>query len=215
MRKGDGGATWKGEHRLILASRSATRLELLKSCGIDAEPVAADIHERAIEGEERRRGAMPMAIARRLASEKALVVSRRSPGRLVLGADQVLAVEDRSFSKAATLAEAASRLVVLAGRCHRLISACALARNGILVLEAAETAELRMRNLNKAEIDGYLEIVGDPVLASVGAYQVEGLGRLLFEHIEGDHAVILGLPLTSLLAYLLSVDLVGFGAHGS
>jgi septum formation protein len=213
MKQAAGGAVWAGEEPLILASRSATRLALLANCGIEAEVVAADVDERAIEAEETRRGALPGVVARRLAAQKASAVSRRSPGRLVLGADQVLALEDRCFAKTSTLAHAASRLAELAGKRHRLISACALARNGALVFEAAETAELEMRNLSKAEIAAYLEIVGEKALTSVGGYQVEGLGRLLFQRIDGDHAVILGLPLTSLLAYLRDSGIVRFEAR--
>jgi septum formation protein len=213
MKKGGGGAAWAGEENLILASRSPTRLELLTSCGISAEAIAADVDERAIETKETRRGALPGVVARELAAQKALVVSRRSPGRLVLGADQVLAFQDRCFAKSATLTEASSRLGELAGKRHRLISACALARDGFLLFETAEMAELEMRDLSEAEIAAYLETAGEGVLASVGAYQVEGLGRLLFERIEGDHAVILGLPLAGLLSYLLSTGLVRFAAR--
>ncbi len=212
MRRAAAGAVWAGEEALILASRSSTRLKLLASCGINAEVVAADVDERAIEADGLRRGALPCVIARQLAAQKAQAISRRSPGRLVLGADQVLAFEDRCLAKSATLAQAASRLAALAGKSHRLVSACALARDGALVFEAAETAELEMRKLSKAEIAAYLDIVGEEVLTSVGAYQAEGLGRLLFERIDGDHAVILGLPLMSLLAYLRSRGLVRFEA---
>jgi septum formation protein len=215
MRSKGSGAVWRGGENLILASRSLARRSLLHGCGIEAEPVMADIDERAIEARETRRGALPCTVARHLAAEKALVVSRRSPGRFVLGADQVLAFEDRCCAKAATLAEAASRLAELAGKSHRLISACAIARDGALLFEAAETAELHMRDLSPEEIRAYLEFVGEEVLASVGAYQVESLGRLLFERIDGDHAVILGLPLSRLLSYLRSAGLVGFPARTS
>jgi septum formation protein len=215
MRSKGSGAVWRGGENLILASRSLARRSLLHGCGIEAEPVMADIDERAIEARQTRRGALPCTVARHLAAEKALVVSRRSPGRFVLGADQVLAFEDRCCAKAATLAEAASRLAELAGKSHRLISACAIARDGALLFEAAETAELHMRDLSPEEIRAYLEFVGEEVLASVGAYQVESLGRLLFERIDGDHAVILGLPLSSLLSYLRSAGLVGFPARTS
>ena len=203
---------WAGEAPLVLASRSQTRLQLLASCGIEAEAVAADIDERAIEAKEMRRGAVPSVVARELAAQKALAVSRRLPGRLVLGADQVLALEDRCLAKSATLEEAASRLAALAGKRHRLISACSLARDGALLFEATETAELEMLALSTAEIAAYLEAVGGNVLSSVGAYRVEGLGRLLFERIEGDHAAILGLPLSSLLAYLRAAGLARFAA---
>jgi septum formation protein len=215
MRSKGSGAVWRGGENLILASRSLARRSLLHGCGIEAEPVMADIDERAIEARQTRRGALPCTVARHLAAEKALVVSRRSPGRFVLGADQVLAFEDRCCAKAATLAEAASRLAELAGKSHRLISACAIARDGALLFEAAETAELHMRDLSPEEIRAYLEFVGEEVLASVGAYQVESLGRLLFERIDGDHAVILGLPLSRLLSYLRSAGLVGFPARTS
>ena len=212
MKTGAGGVAWAGEAPLILASRSTTRLHLLASCGIEAEAVAADIEERAVEAKATRRGALPSTVARQLAAQKALVVSSRFPGRLVLGADQVLALEDRCLAKSGTLAQAAFRLAALAGKRHRLISACSLVRDGALLYEATETAELEMRDLHKSEIAAYLEAVGENVLSSVGAYQVEGLGRILFRRIEGDHAVILGLPLTSLLTYLCATGFVGLSA---
>jgi septum formation protein len=210
MMKSHSVSLWIGEEKLILASRSLTRLNLLSSCGIEAKPVAPDIDERAIEMQERSRGALPCVIARRLAAEKALAVSLRSPRCIVLGADQVLAFEDRCFAKPTKLAEAASRLAQIAGKGHQLVSACALARDGVLLFEAVETATLHMRDLNKNEIHAYLETVGEKVLASVGAYQIESVGRLLFERIEGDHAVILGLPLSGLLRYLRSAGRLAF-----
>jgi septum formation protein len=149
-------------------------------------------------------------IARKLAAQKALAVSCRSPGRFVLGADQVLDFEGRCLAKSATLADAALRLAALSGKRHRLTSACALAQDGSLLFEGAETAELEMRDLSPAEIAAYFEAVGERVLSSVGAYQVEGLGRLLFKRIDGDHAVILGLPLTRLLTFLRAACLLRF-----
>jgi septum formation protein len=210
MRRSGSGPVWIGEENLILASRSLARQNLLSSLGIEAEPMAPDIDERGIEAREMGRGALPCIIARRLAARKALAVSLRSPRRFVLGADQVLAFEHRCFAKPTTRAEAALRLAQLAGHRHQLVSACALARDGALLFEAVETAELHMRDLRKAEIQAYLETVGDEVLASVGAYRIESVGRLLFERIDGDQAVILGLPLSSLLRYLRSAGLLAF-----
>jgi septum formation protein len=210
MRKGGAGSLWIGEERLILASRSEARLNLLSSCGIEPDSVPPDVDERLIEAQETRRGALPCVVARRLAAEKALAVSRRSPGRIVLGADQVLAFEDRCIAKATGLAEAASRLAWLAGRTHQLVSGCAIARDGALLFEGVETAELHMRELGEAEIRAYLETAGVGVLTSVGAYQIESVGRLLFERIDGDHAVILGLPLSGLLRYLRDARLLAF-----
>ena len=202
------GLVWAGGEPLILASRSMARQALLSSCGIEAELKPADLDERRLEAEEAAHGALPVVIARRLAAEKARVVALRSPRRIVLGADQVLAFGDRCWAKARDRGEAASRLAQLAGRDHRLISACAIACADTLLYEAVETAELSMRNLSEADIRTYLEIAADQALASVGAYQIEGLGRLLFDRIDADHATVLGLPLGSLLRYFRSAGLI-------
>ena len=199
---------WTGTTPLILASRSTARRDLLSSCGIELELITADVDERALEAELTVRGALPSIIARRLAAAKAGAVSGENQGRHVLGADQVLAFEDHSWAKARHREEAASRLSRLSGRTHYLISACAVARDGILLYEAAEIAQMGMRSLSPAEIEAYLDLAGSDVLASVGCYRIEGFGRLLFESVSSDHAVILGLPLASLLRYFRSAGLV-------
>jgi nucleoside triphosphate pyrophosphatase len=202
------GLVWAGGEPLILASRSLARQALLSGCGIEAELKPADLDERRLEAEEAAHGALPVVIARRLAAEKASSVALRSPRRIVLGADQVLAFEDRCCAKVRDRDGAASRLAQLAGRDHTLISACAIACAGTLLYEAVETAELSMRNLSEADIRTYLEIADDQALASVGAYQIEGLGRLLFDRIDAEHATILGLPLGPLLRYFRSAGLI-------
>jgi septum formation protein len=199
---------WCGNGPLILASRSTARRDLLSSCGIEAELHPADLDERAIEIADRIRGAVPAHIARRLAAEKARLVSSRLPQHHVLGADQVLVFKDRSWAKPHDRMEAALRLEALAGSHHVLVSAAAVACDGVVLYEAAEIAALRMRALSKVEIDTYLDLVGNEALTSVGGYRIEGLGRLLFDGAEADHAVILGLPLSSLLGYFRSAGLI-------
>jgi septum formation protein len=162
-----------------------------------------------LENELTARGALPSVIARRLAGAKANLVSRSLPGRHVLGADQVLAFEDRSWAKAKDRDDASFRLNRLAGHTHYLVSAVAVARDGALLYEATEIAELRMRDLTSSEIKTYLDLAGGDVLGSVGCYRIEGLGRLLFESVPSDHAVILGLPLASVLRYFRSASLIG------
>ena len=201
------GSLWLGKDALVLASRSSARRLMLSACGIEAELVPADLDERSVEAEAAGKGALPAAIARLLAAAKARSVSVRLPSRLVLGADQVLAFEDRCWAKPRSRAEAASHLTSLAGREHRLVSACAIARDGLLLYEAIEIAELRMRELTAREIDDYLDIIGDEALASVGSYRIEGIGRLLFDRVDADQAVILGLPLAGLARYFRSVGL--------
>jgi septum formation protein len=120
---------------------------------------------------------------------------------MVLGADQTLALGEQRFSKPRSRDAAREQLAFMAGKTHELHSGAALAKDGRIVFEAVTTARLTMWALSPAFIDAYLAAAGDRVLASVGAYQLEGLGIHLFEKIEGDHFTILGMPLLPLLAY--------------
>jgi septum formation protein len=203
-----GGPVWAGEEPLLLASGGVGRLCLLRSCGIEAQARPAHIDERVIEADMTSRGAMPVAVARALAAEKARVVSREMPGRTVLGADQVLAYADKCWAKAASVDEARARLRQLSGAHHQLVSACALARDGAVLFEAIDIARLEMRALTEVDIETYLTLVGRDALASVGSYRIEGVGRLLFDRVEGDQATIIGLPLTRLLGYLRANALI-------
>jgi septum formation protein len=190
---------WNPAFRLVLASGSATRRGLLAAAGLPFETAAPDVDERAIEAET---DGGPDAVARALARAKALDVSAGRPGALVVGADQVLSLEGRLFHKSPNRAAALSTLAALEGRSHRLTSAFALARDGEIVAEDLDFADLAMRPLDEAALARYLDLAGDAVLGSVGVYQWEGLGAHLFERVEGDHSTILGLPMLKLLAAL-------------
>jgi septum formation protein len=191
---------WREKQPLILASQSRARQALLKGAGIAFEAMPADIDEREIQ---RSSGLVtPGAIASLLAGQKALDVSSRQPGRVVVGADQTLALAQRLFSKPSGRVQAAEQLRALSGNSHELHSAVAVARDGKLVFETVSVARMTMRRLTAAEIEAYLDEAGETVSSSVGAYQLEGLGVHLFERIEGDHFTILGLPLLPLLAFL-------------
>jgi septum formation protein len=191
---------WRGEHPLILASQSRARQALLANAGIAFEAVPAGIDEREIQ---RASGlAAPGEIASLLARQKALWVSSRQPDRIVVGADQTLALAKQLFSKPAGRAQAADQVRTLAGNSHELHSAVAVARDRRILFETVSVARMTMRQLSEAEIDAYLDQAGAAVTTSVGAYQLEGLGIHLFERIEGDHFTILGLPLLPLLAFL-------------
>lgn len=200
-------ALWLAPAPLLLASASATRRDLLASAGLPVETAPARIDERALEAESG--GLAPAALALRLARAKAEEVAARHPGRVVIGADQVLECEGRVFHKPADAQAAHAHLARLQGRTHALHAAVAILRAG----EAdafVETALLTMRPLAAEAIDAYLRLAGAAVTASVGAYQLEGLGIHLFERIEGDHSTILGLPLTPLLARLRGMGLLAF-----
>ncbi len=195
---------WIGREKLVLASKSASRRRLLESAGLAFEVEAADIDERALESEFLAAGGQSEALALALARAKALEVSARRPGAPCIGADQILTLEGRLLHKSETMESAARTLRALSGRTHRLTSAFAIAREGRILGEGQERADLTMRALDSRQIALYLACAGPGVLASVGVYQIEGLGVHLFDAIDGDHATILGLPMLKLLARLRS-----------
>jgi septum formation protein len=187
--------------RLVLASKSAARAQLLAGAGLDFVTVGAGVDETPIKTGMLGRGASPREIARVLAEEKAKAGSTRHDG-LVIGADQTLDLDGALIDKADSLAEARQRLVELRGREHRLHSGIAVARADELVFTHVETAVLKVRDFSDAWLDAYLERNGLEVLGSVGCYQLEGEGVQLFERIDGDYFTILGLPLLPLLDFL-------------
>jgi septum formation protein len=201
-------AVWAAAAPLLLASKSASRRALLAASGLTVETIAVDIDERALEDQHFACGGTIEALAPELARAKALAASALQPDAYCLGADQTLAVGSRLLHKAVDREGAAETLALLSGRAHRLTSAFSIARGGSALVVAADAAELDMRPLDRAAIDRYLDAAGPGVLASVGAYQLEGLGAHLFERVRGDHFTILGLPLLELLAWLRREGLV-------
>lgn len=191
---------------LILASQSSARQTLLRNAGLAFDAIPADIDERAIQAASGLTDAG--AIAALLAREKALAVSTQHPGRVVIGADQTLALGDRLFSKPPDRARAAEQLRALAGRTHHLHSAVAVARDGAILFADVSVAAMTMRPLTDAAIEAYLAAAGRAVSSSVGAYQLEGLGVHLFADIDGDHFTVLGLPLLPLLGFLRSAKML-------
>jgi septum formation protein len=191
---------WLAAAPLVLASKSAVRRTLLEAAGISVEICPADIDERSVEAAAPLQA--PVAIAALLAREKASVIARRNRGRLVLGADQTLSLDGRRFTKPADRAAARWQLRALSGRTHELYSAIAFVQDGTVLFEYVGVARLTMRAVSERFLDDYLDAVGDAATASVGAYQLEGLGIQLFERIDGDYFTVLGLPLTTALDFL-------------
>ncbi len=191
---------WLSADPLVLASRSAVRRTLLEAAGVPVEVQPADIDERSVET-----GVPPQApagIAALLARQKALAVARLHPARLVLGADQTLALDAKLFTKPADRAAACAQLRALSGRTHELHSAIAFVRDAKVVFEHVDTARLTMRSFSDRFLDAYLDAAGSAATASVGAYQIEGFGIQLFERVEGDYFTVLGLPLMATLYFL-------------
>jgi septum formation protein len=191
---------WTAPAPLVLASKSFARRNMLSAAGIPVEIIAAAIDERAIErtlGTDRRAD----EIALLLSWEKASEVSHRAASRLVIGADQTLALGDRRFTKPANREEARAQLQELRGKTHALHSAVTLVQDGSVLFKVVDTAHLTMRPFSDKFLDFYLDAAGASVTESVGAYQLEKLGLHLFEKVEGDYFTILGMPMLPLLAH--------------
>ena len=184
---------------LVLASTSATRRAMLDAAGVPHEAVPAGVDEEAAKAALAHLGGRALADA--LAELKAVKISARRPGDLVLGCDQTLELDDGTlFDKPGTAL--AAQLRQLSGRTHMLHSAVVAAEYGQPVWRHVERAKLTMRVLSEAFIADYVASEATAVAGCVGGYQIEGRGAQLFSRIEGSHFTILGLPLLPLLDWL-------------
>jgi len=186
---------------LVLASGSAARRRMLERAGLIFEVVLPTCDEEAAKRQYRAQGRSPHAQAEALAELKAKSVSEQTAA-LVVGADQMLAVDGVALDKPRSTGEAREHLLLLRGRPHELITAAVVAKDGVVVWRATDVPRMRMRNFSDAFLDKYIETAGDDVLHSVGAYQLEGLGAQLFERVDGDYFSVLGLPLLPLMVFL-------------
>ena len=186
---------------VILASGSASRRALLENAGVSAQCIKPLVDEDSAKHALRAENMSVRDQAMHLAELKAVKVSREHPG-LVIGGDQMLNLDEEAFDKPHTLEAAKDHLRKLSCKTHRLETALVVCEDGVPVWRHLARPKLQVRTLSDAFIDRYVEKVGDPLLATVGAYQLEGLGAQIFTQIEGDYFSILGLPLLPLLDYL-------------
>lgn len=184
--------------KLILASKSISRANMLHATGVEFEAQPADIDETAVQNAD----ATPQEIAETLAAQKALSVSVKNAGTLVIGSDQVLECAGKLLNKAANENEARQKLQTLRGKTHHLVSSVCVAKDNQVLWQTTQSATLTMHDFDDAFLQSYIEKAGEALTRSVGAYELEALGAHLFEKIEGDFFTILGMPLLPLLEYL-------------
>ncbi len=193
---------------LVLASASPVRNWVLKNAGLTFEVDAAEIDEAEIKKDCHAAATTAEGVATTLAEAKALAVSRRRPDAWVIGADQVLVFEGTIFDKPMDVEEAASHLRRFRGRSHDLVSAVCVAFGSRSRWLYSEVVTLHVRDFSNAFLDTYIADAGESILASVGAYRLEGLGAQLFSRIEGDYFAVLGLPLLPLLNFLRDREVI-------
>ncbi|MEY4270088.1 MAG: hypothetical protein RLZZ58_1304 [Pseudomonadota bacterium] len=193
----------------ILASQSAGRIAMLRAAGLAFETLAPNVDEDALKAALVAERQSARNIADALAEAKAIRVSARAPGLLVLGADQTLALADGAMlSKPESTADARAQLARLSGARHTLTSAVVAARDGAPVWRAVTQARMTVRPLSDAFIADYVDAEWDRIRWTVGCYEIEGAGAQLFDRVEGDHWTIIGLPLLPLLGWLRTTGVI-------
>lgn len=187
---------------LVLASTSRIRHELLEKAGLSIEVTAPRVDEAMICDAMLAEQFSPRDIADGLAEAKAMRVSRKRSGAMVLGCDQVLDLDGKVLSKPTTPDEARAQLLSMRGRRHDLLSAAVICQDGEPIWRHVGRARLTVRQFSDDWIDTYIKRNWPDISESVGAYKLEAEGVRLFSKIEGDYFTILGLPLLDLLSFL-------------
>ena len=194
------------EARIILASQSPRRRELLTLVGIAHEVCPADLDESLLPGEE------PVPHAERLARSKAEAIAAREPGAVVIGADTIVVLDGEILGKPSTRHEAQATLRKLSGRTHTVHTAVAVARNGRTV-SGVESVEVTFRPLTDDQIDAYIA-TGEP-MDKAGAYGIQGFGAVIVERVHGDYFAVMGLALGRMVDLLAQVGIMyRFGTPG-
>ena len=189
-------------HKIILASNSKVRKEILEKNGIKCDVQPSNIDENPVKESLLKEGASPEIISKNLAELKANKISTKENDKLVLGADSVIDLNGELISKPTNRDEALNILKKLNGKKHQLISSVCISKNGSMIWNYTDSSTLTMKQLNLDQIKSYLIKVNDEKLYAYGVYQIEAGGRDLFSKIEGDEASIMGLPIKTIKEYL-------------
>ena len=188
--------------KIILASGSRVRKQILDKNGINCEVIPANIDEDQIKESLLKEKTTPKLISKNLAELKANKVSKKKFNEIVLGADSVIDLNGKLISKPTNRKEALNILKELNGQRHQLISSVCISKNGSMIWNFTDTSNLTMKQLNLDEIKSYLIKIRDKELYAYGVYQIEANGRSLFSKIEGDEDTIMGLPVKQIKEYL-------------
>ena len=188
--------------KIILASKSGVRKQILDKYKIDNEVMVSNVDENEIKESLLAEGADPLIISKNLAEIKSIKVSNKNPDRLVLGADSVVSLNNELINKPKSREEAFSILKKLNNSIHYLISSVCISKNGAMIWNHTDSSELKMKNLNDSSLSKYLDKIKTETLLAYGVYQIEADGLELFEYVKGDRDSIMGLPIKEIINYI-------------
>jgi septum formation protein len=188
--------------KIILASKSGVRKQILDKYNIDNEVIVSNVDEDEIKESLLAEGANPLSISKNLAEIKSIKVSSNVPDKLVLGADSVISLNEELINKPNSREEAFKILKKLNNSKHYLISSVCISKNGAMIWNYTDSSELKMKNLKDEELLKYLSKIETKTLLAYGVYQIEADGMELFEYVKGDKDSIMGLPVKEIISYI-------------
>ena len=191
--------------KIILASKSKVRMDILKQNNVDCIVEPSNVEEDEIKKSLLKEGASPEIISKNLAEVKANKVSQKKISDIVLGADSVIDLEGEIISKPQSREQAMEILKKLNGKKHSLISSVCISKGGTMIWNYTDKAELFMKKFSEQELNVYLSKISDKALYAYNVYQIEGEGRNLFSKIVGDKNTVMGLPIKKIKEYLSSI----------
>ncbi len=189
-------------NKIILASKSQVRKEILTSNNINCEVIPSNVDEDMVKINLLKQHVSPEIISKNLAELKANKISQKRTEDIVLGADSVIDLNGKIISKPINRDEALRILLDLNGQTHHLISSVCISKNGFMIWNYTDKAALTMKKMSEEDLKIYLAKLSDEALYSYNVYQIEGEGRSLFSKIEGDEDTIMGLPIKKIKEYL-------------
>jgi septum formation protein len=188
--------------KIILASKSGVRKNILDKYKIDSDVIVSNVDEDQFKDSLLAEGATPLEISKNLAEIKSIKVSSKNPDRLVLGADSVISLNNQLINKPSSREEALEILKKLNDSKHYLISSVCISKNGSMLWNHSDSSELKMKNLTVSRLSEYLNKIETKTLLAYGVYQIEADGLNLFEYIKGDRDSIMGLPIKDIINYI-------------
>ena len=192
--------------KIILASKSGVRKEILEKNNFDCTVIPSGVDEDQVKDSLLAAGADPTLISKNLAELKSIKVSNKNPDQLVLGADSVVSLNDEIINKPNSREEALAILKKLNGSKHYLISSVCISKNGAMIWNYTDSSELVMKNMTDKELGEYLAKIKTETLLAYGVYQIEAGGLELFSSVKGDRDSIMGLPIKQIINYIKTLS---------